>query len=92
MVCNWHLKDTRWGEGDDTSDSVSIHTLCININEYEFCMIDYTVNALDGYEHEWTEQNIKKAVDFCKPILKAMDVKGELTIKGISLPKTEIKI
>ena len=92
MLCNWHLKDTRWGEDDDTSDSVAIHSLCIDINENEFCMIDYTVNALDGYKHEWTEENIQKAIEFCKPILKAMDVKGKLVIKSVEFPKTEITI
>ena len=92
MTCNWHLKDTRWGEGDDLSNSVAINSLCIDINENEFCMIDYTVNALDGNKHEWTEENIQKVIEFCKPILKAMDVRGKLTIKGISFPKTEIQI
>ena len=46
-VCNWHLKDTRWG--DNENNSVAVHSLCIDINKDEFCMIDYTVNALNGY-------------------------------------------
>ncbi len=89
MVCNWHLKDTRWG---DTPTAVVIHSLVIDLNEYEFCMIDYTVNALNGHKHEWTEANVQKALDYCKPILKVMGVKGKKTIKGVSFPATEIKI
>ncbi len=88
-VCLWHLQDTRWGDNPTT---VVIHSLCIDINEYEFCMIDYTVNALDGYQHEWTKENIAKVIDYCKPILKVMDVKGSLEIKGIEFPKTKILV
>lgn len=88
-VCLWHLQDTGWG---DKPTVVVIHTLCIDINEYEFCMIDYTVNALDGYQHEWTNENIAKVIDFCKPILKVMNVKGSLEIKGIEFPKTKITV
>ncbi len=55
-------------------------------------MIDYTVNALDGYKHEWTSENIAKVVDYCKPILKVMGVKGNLEIKGVEFPKTQLKI
>ena len=88
-VCLWHLQDTRWG---DKPTAVAIHSLCIDINEYEFCMIDYTVNALDGYKHEWTKENIAKVIDYCKPILKVMDVKGGLQIKGIEFPKTKIQV
>lgn len=89
MICNWHLKDTRWG-GDPTG--VAIHSLVITINESEFCMIDYTVNALDGYKHEWNAENVQKAIEFCKPILKAMDVKGKLTIKGVEFPRKEFTV
>lgn len=88
-VCMWHLQDTRWGE---SPTSVAIHTLCIEVNEYEFCMIDYTVNALDGYKHEWTAENIAKVIDYCKPILKVMDVRGDLEIKGVEFPKTKVRV
>ena len=88
-VCLWHLQDTRWG---DKPTAVAIHSLCIDINEHEFCMIDYTVNALDGYQREWTRENIDKAIDYCKPILKVMDVKGSLEINGIEFPKTKILV
>jgi len=90
-LCIWHLKDTRWRE--DADPGVVIHSLVIDLTEYEFCIIDYTVNSLNGYKHEWTEENIKKAIDFCKPILKAMDVKKrKLTIQGIEFPKTNFEI
>jgi hypothetical protein len=88
-VCMWHLQDTKWGA---KPTSVVIHTLCVEINEYEFCMIDYAVNALDGYEHEWTNENIAKVVEYCKPILKVMDVRGDLEIIGVEFPKTEITV
>ena len=42
MQCRWHLQDTRWPKD---SKAVTVHSLVVNINEYEFCMIDYTVNA-----------------------------------------------
>ena len=89
-VCNWHLKDTRWG--DNENNSVAVHSLCIDINKDEFCMIDYTVNALNGYKHEWNETNILKVINYCKPILQAMDVKGKLDIYGIEFPKTNFEI
>ena len=89
MVCNWHLKDTRWG---DDPKGVAIHSLVITINKSEFCMIDYAVNALDGYKHEWSAENVQKAIEFCKPIAKAMDVKGRLTIKGVEFPETEFTV
>jgi hypothetical protein len=89
MVCNWHLKDTRWGENPT---AFAIHSLVIDVNEYEFCMIDYTVNALDGYKRQWTSENVQKAVDYCEPILKVMGVKGKVTIKGMSFPATDAKI
>jgi hypothetical protein len=88
-VCMWHLQETRWGK---KPTSVVIHTLCVEVNKYEFCMIDYTVNALDDYKHEWTNENIAKAIDYCKPILKVMGVKGNLEIKGVEFPKTQLKI
>lgn len=85
MQCRWHLKDTRW---PDDSPVVTTHSLTVDINEDEFCMIDYTVNAADGYKHEWNEENVQAVIDFCKRILTAMDVKGNLTIKGVDFPKT----
>ncbi len=88
-VCMWHLQDTRWGENPT---SVVIHTLCIEVSEYEFCMIDYTVNALNGYKHEWTKENVTKVLDYCRPILKVMGVSGNLEIIGVSFPKTKISV
>jgi len=88
-VCCWHLQDTRWG---DKPTSVAIHTLVVDINEYEFCMVDFTVNALDGYKHVWTDENIDKAITFCKRILKAMEVTGTVEIYGVEFPKTKLKI
>lgn len=88
-VCLWHLQDTRW---EEDPKGVEIHSLCIDINENEFCMIDYTVNALDGYKHEWTKENIAKVLDYCKPILKVMGVSGDLEIICTSFPKTKIQV
>ena len=89
MVCSWHLQDTRWPED---SDAVKIHSLVIVINEYETCMIDYTVNALNGYKKVWDEESVQTAIDFCKPILRAMKIRGNLSIKGIEFPKTAFKV
>jgi len=89
MVCNWHLQDTRCGKNPS---SVKIHTLVININKYEFCMIDYTVNALDGYKHQWTKENIDKALKFLTPYLKAMGVRGKHAVYGVEFPKTFIRV
>lgn len=89
MVCRWHLQDTRWG---DDPKGVAIFSLVITINNSEFCMIDYTVNALDGYKHEWTDENVQKAIEFCKPILKIMDVTGKLKILGMEFPETEFTV
>ncbi len=89
MVCNWHLKDTRWA---DSGDAVRIHTLVVKITQYEFCMIDYTVNALDGYRHEWTKENIRKAIKFVTPYLKAMGIKGKHEVYGVEFPKTYVRV
>ena len=89
MVCNWHLKDTRWGKNPTV---VTIHTLVVNINKYEFCMIDYAVNALNGYKHEWTNENVSKALQFLTPYLKAMGIRGKHAVYGVAFPKTFIKI
>ena len=89
MQCRWHLQDTRWPKD---SKAVTVHSLIVNIDEYEFCMIDYTVNAADGYKHVWNEENVQKVIAFSKPILKAMNIKGNLTIKGVEFPKTAFKV
>jgi hypothetical protein len=89
MVCNWHLQDTRWG---DDPKGVVVHSLVITINENEFCMIDYTVNAASNQKYEWTEESVQKAIAFCKPILMAMNVKGNLRIKGIEFPETDFRV
>lgn len=89
MVCNWHLKDTRWGK---SPKGVKIHTLVVNINKYEFCMIDYTVNALNGYKHEWTTESVNNALKFIKPYLKAMDIKGEHAVYGVEFPRTYVVV
>ncbi len=89
MVCNWHLKDTRW---DECSDAVRIHTIVAKINKYEFCMIDYTVNSLNGYKHEWTKENINKALKFIKPYLKAMGIKGKLEVYGVEFPRKYVTV
>ncbi len=88
-VCNWHLVDTRWGKNPT---AVTIHTLVAEVNEYEFCMIDYAVNSLNGYVHEWNAENIQNAIDFCKPFLATMGVRGKSTLKGIDFPKVDIVI
>lgn len=89
MVCNWHLQDTRWG---DSPNGVEIHSLVVNINKYEFCLIDYTVNSLNGYKHEWTKENVDNALKFIKPYLKAMGIKGEHAVYGVEFPRTYVVV
>jgi hypothetical protein len=91
MTCNWHLEDTRWEE-DNTPDNVTTYSLIIDINQDEFCMIDYTVETLDEHKHEWTEANIQKAIAYCKPILNAMHVGGNLSIGHFAFPNTKFEL
>lgn len=84
--CLWHLQDTR---KETLPKDIEIHTIVIDANDNEFCMIDYPVSKSNK---EWTNENTAQFIRQCQPILNAMGVFGSVTIKGIQLPKQVVSI
>ena len=84
-VCLFHVKDTAWGKNPK---SVDIHTLCVDIDKYTFGMFDVAVNK----DHKFTEDSIARTIKNWKPVLKALNVKGNKEIYGVAFPKTMVKI
>jgi hypothetical protein len=84
-VCMFHVKDTKWGKNPT---SVDIHTLCVDIDDYSFGMFDVAVNKGCVLNDDIVANIIKK----WKPVLKALNVKGNREIYGVEFPKTKVKI